>query len=197
MTDKNGVGIDVWRCSGRSRKVRTSDIGEHVNLGLKHNMNKMWKEDSQIGGRHFKGLRKTAVGVLTLSTGIEGHVLHKFQNEPIMRNSENLFNTLKATEVVEYYKKRGVSDKALRASRQALSPTTLPAHWPEQSIHKQCCATLHPLTPRPRNVRISRLQNIFCLLSCSFQLLVPLLSMRWRYCFSSNSVANGRYEFKS
>jgi len=40
----------------------------------------------------------THCGVLTLSTGIEGHVLHKFQNEPIMRNSANLFDTLKATE---------------------------------------------------------------------------------------------------
>jgi len=43
-------------------------------------------------------LASTHCGVLTLSTGIEGHVLHKFQNEPIMRNSANLFDTLKATE---------------------------------------------------------------------------------------------------
>jgi hypothetical protein len=47
-------------------------------------------------------LQRTA-DFLTLSTGIDGHALHKFQNEPIMRNSAYLINTLKATEEKSVY----------------------------------------------------------------------------------------------
>ena len=81
-------------------------------LWTKHTTN-----DSQqlkhVTGRHIKEIQQyvqrdhvlatTHCRVLTLSTGIEGHALHKFQNEPIMRNSANLIDTLKATEEKEMY----------------------------------------------------------------------------------------------